>query len=294
MPPVELSGGAISVAATDLDGDELPELAVAVCNNRCSENRIAIFYGLGNGEFTLAHEHEVIGVPYNLKFAYLGSNREPVLLASDHPGNAILLFHNLLGESVEQVTVPAGPNPIDLLVGDVSANGKLAVFSLHQKEGSVWGFFVENNELVGPVITDVGKLPYNASLALLDNDEYLDLLVAHSDSPGALSIWKGKGDGSFEFVNEMIFSDRLISVSAVDLNGNDLDDVVVTYEKASAATVLMNKGGFVFEVKQELSYLAKNRIFSTALGDFNKDGLYDLATIDFEDDSLAIALGERS
>ena len=124
----------------------------------------------------------------------------------------------------------------------------------------------------------------------LNGDGNLDLITA-DENGGDISIFFGKGDGTFEPEKDI----QLISgadvgfVAVADLNGDGKLDLVASVftNSSSQAAVLFGNGDGTFGPP---SFYPGN-LGTTVVGDFNRDGFLDLAFVDWKTGLLSILPG---
>jgi hypothetical protein len=274
-----------------MNQDGTLDIVATICNKGCTENGIGILMGDGYGHFTLNELHHVQGVPYNILSGNFLSKNSIDIAASDYPNGSLMILQNLHGENFSQEVRPSGSKTIALVAGDLTNNGREDLILANHGSATITVFIALEDDLSDPIITHVPSLPYSIAVANLDNDSFFDLLVAHSSSPGVLSAWRGLGNGQFELISEIETADRLIFVAAADVNGDGLDDAVVTHHQARAATVYLNTGIGIFNPLSQVTMESENEIYAAAVGDINHDGLPDLLTVDFNANTLSVALG---
>jgi hypothetical protein len=114
----------------------------------------------------------------------------------------------------------------------------------------------------------------------LDHDGHLDLVTPYG---GELLIHPGNGDGTFDATTSLTAGTTIEMIASSDLDGDGLTDLLVAdrcleggvdCESASLA-VLMGEGGGAFATP--VSYPAELRYGGIELGDFNTDGIPDVA-----------------
>jgi hypothetical protein len=122
----------------------------------------------------------------------------------------------------------------------------------------------------------------------LNGDGKLDLVTSNSN--GIVSVFLGKGDGTFQTEHDYVVGstrDELTSVVAVDLNRDGKLDLVVSDFELASAAVLLGNGDGTFGAA---TFYPAN-IGTMVTGDFNSDGFLDLAFIDFTRGTLAVLPG---
>jgi hypothetical protein len=111
-----------------------------------------------------------------------------------------------------------------------------------------------------------------------------DLVVANS---GAVSVFLGKGDGTFRPAQNYAVGGAPVSVAVGDFNNDGkLDIVTANYDSPSSSTVsvLLGNGDGTFQPALNSALPAGQQITSgyasqLAVGDFNKDGKLDVAVV---------------
>ena len=289
---IDTTLGATSLAPADMDADGIIDLVVSACTEGCTENSILILAGSGDGRFSPASTVDVDGVPYNVAVADLDLDGLPDIVASDYPGQRllVLLSDGSPGSFIE-VSLPTGEKPIALLVGDLNGDGVPdLVSSDHGSASSSIYLAYGDGEFSERIEVATGPLPYAIALGSIDGDAIPDLIVAHSTDPGRITILQGRGDGTFSFHDEFEVHGRLIYVDTADFDADGVDDIVVTRENEKTASVFLNEGDGLFS-RNEILVPAQNRVFSLAVADLNADRWPDFVTVDYEQSTLSVSLG---
>jgi hypothetical protein len=148
---------------------------------------------------------------------------------------------------------------------------------------------------------DVGATVSSVAVADFNGDGIPDLAVAsYTYPPGTVSILLGKGDGTFRADHSFAAGNYPTFVAVGDFNGDGIPDLALvnqTYDLSVPGTVsiLLGNGDGTFQAAQ--NYGAGIRPASVAVGDFNGDGILDLAVAnrgiypDFANSSVSILLG---
>lgn len=130
----------------------------------------------------------------------------------------------------------------------------------------------------------------------LDGDTRPDLAVTHS-SDDTVSVLLGDGSGGFSMPTSFdVGEDSLLpdaypkSVTIADFNGDLKPDLAVANFGRSDGDVGVlfgnGKGGF----GAPSNFVFGRNPYSLAVGDFNKDGLPDIATADYSDNTVSVRL----
>jgi hypothetical protein len=207
LPPLIAGGHTVGVVATDLNGDNRPDIAVVDADH----DGVAIFLSQGGGRFP------------NLKFQQLTAPNPGAITVGDFDGNG---RPDLAVTTVgADRTCQGGPNPgqacsqdAECIPGICSALGKAAVL-IQQANGT----FVEHD-------TQVEETP--AGIAAIDAncDGKDDLLVANLASD-TVSVLRSNGDGTFTSAQTLSgnsIGQRPIALAVADFNRDGTQDFAVT------------------------------------------------------------------
>src|SRR5262249_46658522 len=133
-----------------------------------------------------------------------------------------------------------------------------------------------------------GEHPNSIALADLNNDGKLDVVVANLGSEvdrGQLSVYLGKGDGTFPNPMNLDVGFRPRAVAVGDFLGNSLSDLVVANSGSDTITVYLGDGlgGFSGPFEYPSSDPADPTPGPVALvvGQFNNAGIDDVLVVNF-------------
>jgi hypothetical protein len=241
-----------AIVVGDFNNDGNLDYVVASLNSSATAT---IMLGNGNGTFTAATEG---GQPYSPS---VGSYPEGAVVADfNGDGNLDIAFAN------------SASNGVTILLG----NG----------DGT---FTPAASPAVG----------YAASIAVGDfnGDGIPDLAVSNNASGYAVTILLGKGDGTFNIGASVPVPQWSINpqgIVARDFNGDGKTDLAVTSANNNSpssyvVTILLGNGDGTFTQVQ--TYNTGNGDQSMVGGDFNGDGVPDLAIANYYDDTVTILLG---
>jgi hypothetical protein len=269
-----------SVAVGDFNGDGIPDLAAA----NLGSNNVSVLLGNGGGMFQPAVNYAAGLAPTSVVVADLTGDGIPDLVVTNDTTYVSVLLGNGDGTCQPPQTYAAGNAAWSVAVGDFNGDGipDLVVANLGSDSVSV---LLGNGDgsFQAPRNFAVGHRPRSVAVGDFNGDGVLDLAVADSgnvDGSGSgVSVLLGNGDGSFQPARTFAAGTNPFSVAVGDLDGSGKLDLVVadnaTYGGTPGISVLLGNGNGTFQPAR--TYAAGSRPSSVAVGDFNGDGIPDLA-----------------
>ena len=285
-----------SVAVADINGDGMPDLAVA----NAGDNTVAILLngsapGASSASFTLAASPAVGSQPVAVAVSDLNGDGKPDLATANYGGNAVsvLLNSTAPGSASASFTLASyavGSNPASVAVSDFNGDGKpdlaAAIDSsnrvsvlLNTTPAPTAGFALAASAgvsgLYDPVTTAAGDFNGDGKpdLAVVgySNDDLWVLL--NSTAPGASSA-------SFTPTALTDPGSYPTSVAVGDFNGDGRSDLAVANTYSRNVSIYFNNtvpGASSASFTLVASPQAGNNPCAVATGDFNGDGKLDLA-----------------
>ena len=219
----------------------------------------------------------------------------------------------------------AGANPASVAIADFNRDGKLDLAVANASDNSVFVFLgngdgtfsfsgsfkVNRNPFPTPCLFGCGSVPLAVAVGDFDNDGIPDLAVtnipindlcklsaAFGNVCSSVGILLGNGDGTFKNSNQFDPGAHLPVALAVANFNNDLDskgnpklDLVVTNLNSASVSVMLGDGHGNFSLASHSPIAVGTHPSSTAVGDFNGDGIPDLAVANTDDGTVSIFLG---
>jgi hypothetical protein len=139
-----------------------------------------------------------------------------------------------------------------------------------------------------------GNAPISVVVADFNHDGFPDLAVANEDAQGTVSILLGNGDGTFQAAVSYPAGMRTFSVAVGDFNGDGILDLVApnagdfSNTQGGSVSILLGNGDGTFQAP--VDYVAGVSPGSVGVGDFNADGILDLAVTNYEG-TVSVLLG---
>jgi hypothetical protein len=175
------------------------------------------------------------------------------------------------------VSYDAGSSPTSVAVGDFNGDGKadLAVTITGGVE-----VFLGNGDGTFQTPTKVyaaGTGPQSVAVGDFNGDGKADLVVANFLTSGTISVFLGNGDGTFHSAVNYNVQDQPASVAVGDFNGDGIPDLAVANNGSDTFTILLGKGDGTFNLPTSFNTFGPGYPNSIGVGDFNLDGIPDLA-----------------
>lgn len=194
----------------------------------------------------------------------------------------------------------------NLAIGDLNKDGNPDVIATNPLRSSISVFLSHPDGTLDPGITvPVGVMggshPFSLAIADFNGDGNNDVAVA-DDTSGTIRVRLGHGDGTFdpEVPYDLGGTQSFVAITSdVNLDGNV--DLVVADRGSDTVSVLLGHGDGTFKKAIVASVgppgltFPKGRPwfgpYAVAVADINQDGVPDILTPNFQDDSVSILLG---
>ena len=294
--PEPVGVGPRGMIAADLDGDGDRDLATA----NISGGNVTVLRNNGAANFVEpASSPEPAGsFPTALAVGDLdGDTDQDLVVGNQSSGDVNILRNTGAGNFVEPASSPelAGTLPVSIAVGDLDGDNDrdLAIANATEPVGTVT--ILRNNgngNFFEPATSpeSVGNKAISVAAADLDGDGDLDLGVANQQS-GNVTILRNNGSANF---TEPATSPETAAsfpqgITAVDIDGDTDDDLVVVNQGTNNMTVLRNNGSGNFsEPGTSPVPLGMRPLGAPAAGDFDGDGDQDLAAPNHDSDDVTV------
>jgi hypothetical protein len=288
----------VFVAVGDFNGDGIQDLAAA----DGSSSNVTVLLGNGSGGFTAAPGSPItVGTdPSSVVVGdFNGDGIEDLATANSESNNVTVLLGNGTGGFTEAPGSPfmVGTGPVSIVVGDFNGDGiqDLATANYDSADVTVLlgngsgGFTTSTlSALAG------GGLAESIVVGDFNGDGIQDLAVAHGNS---VTVLLGNGLGGFTAATGSPFSvggTGLTSLTVGDFNGDGIQDLATANFDSSNVAVLLGNGSGGFTAAAGSPFAVGNGPLFVAVGDFNGDGIQDIATPNQNDNNITVLLGNGS
>jgi hypothetical protein len=274
---------ASSAVVGDFNGDGTPDLALTMRVPQSNVTLLSILLGTGDGTFRPRVDYADGFNAGSLVTADFNGDGKPDLANANNTDDMVSVF---LGQGDgsfhSRVTYGTARAPGSLAIADFNGDGKqdIAMLSCSSSGScltSALSFLFGNGDgtFQPHVDLDLGVPGEALVVGDFNLDGKPDLAIAtgiDSDS-GAISIFIGKGDGTFEAPSQFAIGGVGWYLAAGDFNGDGKQDLAVGRGDQSVLTLLLGNGDGSF--RRENDYITSG-LQAVSAGDFNADGKVDL------------------
>lgn len=196
------------------------------------------------------------------------------------------------------VTFPIPHGPTMVAAGDLDGDGDVdLVVPGRNNDGVAFIMLNDNGSFAAPRSLEVGAQCDWVEIVDIDNDGILDLVFALRSNHGRLLIAWGEGDATYEetFL-ELRLEREPRCVAVADFNGDGMLDLAAANYGSSTIQTFMNTSSRTFApsiripIAREL--IGANSLQSVRAGDFNGDGLADLAAVTIGSSRVYVLLNQ--
>ena len=233
--------------------------------------------------------------PTGLAVADFNGDGHPDIVATNQYNNTISVLLSKGDGTFQSPVVTSVPcNPTWVAAGDFNGDGHQDVVVVAPACGPNVDVLLGNgNGTFTTKTTFTFTSPQTVAVGDFNGDGKLDIAVVTDGSPDAVLILLGNGDGTFKNPNSVSLGASVNSFQAVvaDFNKDGHADLAISEKNGGDGfMVLLGKGDGTFLAPT--SFAIPTQGFGIAEGDFNHDGIPDLAVTTPYDAGVNIFLGD--
>jgi hypothetical protein len=224
-----------------------------------------------------------------------GGGTSNVVFVPVAAAEALINFPASPSSSVSVGTLPQG-----LAVADFNGDGKQDMAIANKTDGTV-SILLGNGDGTFTAAAPLTAFPGGGANWVVagdfNGDGKLDLAVANLSTngtvTGGVSIFLGNGNGTFGAATSVQVGNGPFAIVAGDFNRDGKLDLAVSNSVAGTVTILLGNGNGTFTPQAPISVGsgASSDPSVIVAGDFNQDGILDLAVSNQADSTVSILLG---
>ena len=231
-----------SIQAADLNGDQMPDLAVT--NIFGTDATVTVLLGKGDGTFSPRASYMTDAGPDGVAIADLDGDGKLDLAVANQAGRSVsVLMGRGDGTFGTQTSTASDGGPTTIVAGDLDGDGRPDLVVADQETNRVGVFRNKGDGTMEIERTlDVLASPYGVAIGDLDRDGKPDIVATNGQS-GNVSVLFGNGDASFRpqqsFEIDSVSGTYPLAVAIDDFNGDHRPDMVIARSQVNSASVLL-------------------------------------------------------
>ena len=290
--------------AGDLTGDAKPEIVAL----NCDSNTLTVYVNNGDGTFQAGISYNNNGdqdqYPYSAAIGDMnGDGKNDIVVANEETADVSVFLGDGTGAlKVEPLSYDVGGFAWEQpLVADFNGDGLMDVVESDDEynlvylqgygDGSLWAApsYDLPNSFSGYAYT------YSVATGDFNGDGIPDVVVGQAYNYGStgVTVYLAKGDGSFYPGVSYGASDRMGYVAVADFNGDGKLDIAATDSQGGVVQIFLGNGDGTFSIGGTYPTDAGEGPYpqNVVTGDFNHDGVIDLAIANEDTGSVGVLLG---
>ncbi len=289
----------LDIASADFNGDGFADLAVVnLCGSTtpCNGNgSISILINNGDGTFhagqTIATE---VGTSSVTAADFNGDGHIDIAATNSSSGTVSLALGTGTGTFGAPISIRSLPNADFIRSGVFTASGRIDMVVVSTARNQI-AVMVNNGggSFGAPIAQATGANPLSLVVGDFDKDGLTDVAVLIQGNPVSqplLSVFRGKGNGSFQVAQSANVGTAPRSIAAGDFNEDGILDVAVSEVTSGSVKIYLGNGDGTFQTP--VLFSASKNVGNIVVADFNTDGHLDIAAADDAAKTVSVLLGK--
>ena len=252
---------------------------------------VDVYLNQGNGTFSTPTVLTAGGQPYAVALGAFTSSGRLDIAVTNFDDDTVSVF---LNEGNEQfgpaITTQVGGEPDGLAVADFNDDGNLDLVVANRIDNTVGVLFGNGDGTFKPMVTyAVGSDVGDVEVGDFNDDGHPDIVSEGFGGTGSLDVLVNQGNGTFGTAESLSPGGNPNGVSVADL-GNGQQDLLVGTN--TGIFELLGKGNGTFS--SPVSLAGNVSAGAITVGDYNGDGIPDLAYTDYSNKSIDVLLGNSN
>jgi len=301
-PTYSVGAYPLSIAKEDFNADGIIDLVTA----NYYDNNIAVLLGNGDGSFSTAATYGVGTSPTTVITADFNRDGKVDFAISNRSSHDIsVLIGNGDGTFQPALNYQTGYGVYGLKAADFNGDGWMDLVATSDVSDYLYVLLNDGHGTFLPATSYIVRdNPSDVAVGDFNGDGIMDIVAVSydeaNDYSSTLTVLIGTGDGTFQNGVEYPVGPRAAWVAVSDLDLDGKPDVIVANAGGNSPanytpgniSVLLGNGDGTFQ--NALAYKAGIRPFRGAIGDFNGDGMADIAVANATGNDVSILLNDGS
>lgn len=282
------------LAATDLDGDNKPDVAVSCYLSGTST--LEIFRNTSvSGSVSFATKIQIPSgaYPTHIRTADLDNDGKMDLVVGHVSGGIVSVYRNTSSKGFisfdDRIDLPALGDDFSVDVADLNGDGKVDIIAGDRTNNNISVF--QNTSTPGAIsfgaVINIaaGSSPESVAAGDMDNDGKPDICAGLTN--GTIRIYKNSNSGGAIISGNFTLQTTLTALGTGiygllinDLDGDTRNDLVCGYNSTSSISMFEQTGTFVFSPKVDFAGSGSYSYFLCA-DDFTLDGKTDIVSANY-------------
>lgn len=284
----------VAVVGSDFNADGNFDLAVV----NHTDDTVSILLGNGDGTFTSKGTLATGQGPVAALVADFNGDGIPDLAVVNQTDNTVSVFlGNGDGTFAVKGAFATGKNPVAIVGGDFNGDGHIDLAVVNQTDNTVSILLGNGDGTFQTQTTFVtGTAPSAIAAADFNNDGKLDLAVTNQTA-NTVSVFLGNGNGTFTNAASLVTGNAPVAIAAGQFNLDNNTNIGLAIVNQTDNTLLVYSGNGNGTFTQGATFTLNgtsttgNKPVAITAGDFNVDGLTDLAVTDQQADTVSVLIG---